>query len=498
MGAALLLSPVEAYELALQARVELAKRAAARKDVLAWGEALFPHKFYLGFCPQIHDHLIKVRLDKFTVTEAPRGSAKTTIGCFLIPLFQALVEPTSFQHYINVQSTEDKALAINRSIKSELENNDALIRLYGDQRGERWTDGQFVIKNGVIFSCVGAGQSIRGIAYNQIRPDYCMADDLYDHDHIGNPEATRKVNDWFWSDLYKALRQSGHTCMKLTGTAINGEDLLEKLKSKKGVIARTFQTVLDWVKKTVIWPAQKTFAQVMEDRELMPPTIWEREAQNIRRDDSTSLVKLEWLSSWEFQGAWLRQELRKGREPERQARKERLLKLEEVIIGQDPSIGKKQKSDATGTCLTIITSWTDAPGERDYWIMDLREGRLNMDQRVDLLKELIEAQPTDMRVTQQRIEAIGAFDDYATIAQQRTPVRVIRIDHVPDKLTNLENKSIHFSKQRVHINAGLPAKIKQTAVEQLTNNEPPHDDVRDAILLTLGGPRKGPGVWVIE
>jgi len=130
--------------------------------------------------------------------------------------------------------------------------------------------------------------------------------------------------------------------------------------------------------------------------------------------------------------------------------------------------------------------------------MDLREGRLTIDQRVDVLKEIIEAAPSDMKVTQVRIEAIGAFDDYATIAQRSIPVRVVRIDHVPDKLTNLENKSIHFQKERVHLNAGLPAPIRQTLKDQLTNNEPPHDDVRDGVLLTLGGPRKGPGIWVIE
>ena len=33
-----------------------------------------------------------------------------------------------------------------------------LRAVYGDVRGERWTDGRFVLKSGVIFSAISTGQ----------------------------------------------------------------------------------------------------------------------------------------------------------------------------------------------------------------------------------------------------------------------------------------------------------------------------------------------------
>ncbi len=478
------------------------REAARKRDILTWGKLLFPQKFSLGFCEELHGYFIKIRHDGFTCTEAPRGTAKTTIKCFLIPLFQALVEPETFKHYLNVQSTERKALAINRMIKKELETNLNLIAVYGDQRSKRWTDGQFILKNGVIFSCLGAGQSIRGIMEDAVRPDNVLVDDLYDREDIGNPEATKKKNEWFWGDLYPAMAQSGKTCMHFQGTAINKSDLLEELRTKAGIVWKSFKTILDFAKKLVIWPEQKSFDQVIAQRDTMPITIWEREFENKRRDDASALIKEAWLTGWEFELAWLHRQIREGRDPKRveNARlgKERIMVLETIRLGQDPSIGKNQKSDLTGTVLTYVTHFSDAPKEKHYWLVDVREARLTIDARCEVLKQIVEGRPHDLKQLTINIEAIGAFDDYATIAQQRVSAQVLRTSHVPDKLTNLENKSIHFSKQRVHLNAGLPTSVKTTIREQLINNTPAHDDVRDAILLTLDGPRKGPGIWVIE
>ncbi|MBX4215801.1 hypothetical protein KW797_02550 [Candidatus Parcubacteria bacterium] len=492
------LSETQKEEALRQFRYRKIRDAAAKKDILKWGKLLFGFKFPLGFCPELHEYFVDIRRAGFTGTEAPRGTAKTTIRCFLIPLFQALVEPTSYRHYLNVQATEDKALAVNRAIKRELEINDDLIAVYGEQKGERWTDGQFVLKNGVVFSCLGAGQSIRGVNYNNIRPDYCVVDDLFDRGDINNPASTREKNEWFWSDLYPALAQFGQVSMHVQGTAINSVDLLMELKGKVGVVWRSFKTVMNWAKKLVIWPEQKTFDQVMAQQAFMPITIWEREFQNQRRDGAASIIKEEWLSSWEYDPTELRKQLREGRDPARLAKKERLLILDTVLLGNDPSIGKKQKSDFTGTALTLVTHWTDAPEEQEFWIEDARELKASVDGRCDQLKKICEARPADSPVNEARIEAIAGFDDYASIAQGRLPVPVTRINHVLDKLTNLENKSLPFQKGRVHLNAKLPLSIKQTVKEQLTTNEPPHDDVRDAILLTIDVQRKGPGMWVIE
>ena len=50
---------------------------------------------------------------------------------------------------------------------------------------------------------------------------------------------------------------------------------------------------------------------------------------------------------------------------------------------------------------------------------------------------------------------------------------------------NLSAKSGHFEFGRVHISKRIPKPMRDKLKDQLTINNPPHDDVRDSVLLTL-------------
>lgn len=461
------------FELSRLARLEIARRAAKDKDILLWGWALFPEKFNLPYCEEMHGDFVAIRGEEFTNREAPRNHAKTTVKCFLIPLFQALEEPDTFRHYMNVQATDTKAKAVNIAIRSELEDNDLLREMYGDMRGERWTDAQFVLKNGVIFTAIGAGQSIRGTNYKNIRPDYIIVDDLYDEEDINNPEATEKKNQWFWGSLYPARAKSRRCSIHVQGTAINNEDLLEKLKKFEYVNSKTFRAVKDWDKKIVLWPELNTFESLLRDKELMGSVIFYREMQNERRDDTTSIVKRAWLTSWEYDPTELRLLLTK-----------REIFVVAKLVGNDPSIGKDSESDDTGTALLIKTGRPDGTGN-EYWIDWLWGEQLSLDKRVAQLEEVGKSQTPDSPVTQIRIEAVGGFDDYAQTVINRTNLPVHRVEQVKDKITVLENKSHYFENRKVHLNKNIPEKFKDMLIHQLTTNHPKHDDLRDAVLLCL-------------
>lgn len=287
----------QVFEIRRTARLEAARRAAKRKDILRWGEALFPEKFSLPFCHKLHSYFVKIRGERFTNTEAPRNHAKTTGKCFLVPLFQGLEEPETFNHYLNVQATATKAVEVNRSIKLELESNELLLALYGDKIGERWTDQQFCLKDGPIYTAIGAGQSVRGMNVRNKRPDYLIVDDLYDEEDIYNPESTEKKNRWFWGSLYPARAKSRRCSIHVQGTAINPYDLLEQLKTRPGVKSASFRAIEDEAKGLVLWPELNSIESLKEDRILMGPLIFAREMQNERLDDTTTILK---RSHWKF------------------------------------------------------------------------------------------------------------------------------------------------------------------------------------------------------
>lgn len=461
------------------ARVEMARRFAARRDILNWGKMLFPEKFNLPFCAEMHGYFVNIRGAELTNTEAPRNHAKTTIKCFLIPLFQALEEPDTFRHYLNIQSTDEKALAVNRSIKIELDENKELREIYGNQIGERWTDQQFVLRNGVVFTAKSAGQSLRGIQYRSKRPDYIIVDDLYDEDDLNNPESTLKKNSWFWGTLYLARAKSKRCSIHVQGTAINNEDLLEELKKKDRWASKTFKAVKDWDAKIVLWPELNTFASLEADRADMGSLIFFREMQNERWDESTAIVKRAWLKDWEYDPTNLVFNLHYF--------------VAAVTLNVDPSIGKNATNDATAMVLLYRTQYDDGRGQ-EFLIEGLWNEHLTMDKRVMRMQEIADTQKDNTRypITVANIEGVAGFKDFVAEVKRRTNIPVKEIDVHKDKITVLQNKSKFFEQGKVKISNRVDPKLRDLLVYQLTTNYPKHDDLRDALLLGLDD--KG-GLW---
>lgn len=480
-------TPEEQYEESRQARIEVARRAAKAKDILLWGRALFPEKFERDFCHELHGHFVSIRGEEFTSTQAPRFHAKTTIKCFLIPIFQALEEPASFHHYLNVQATNRKAVDVNIAIKEELETNEELLELYGDQVGPKWTESQFVLRNGVIFTALGAGESIRGKNYKNQRPDYIIIDDLYDEEDINNPEATLKKNAWFWGSLYPARAMTRRASIHVQGTAINDVDLLAELEKKEGWITRTFKAVIDWDKGIVLWENLKgsreaTFKAFQVDRANMSPYVFDREMQNERRNEAETVVKHSWLyrpdgTSWEYDPAAVRFD---GH-----------YQLVGTILTCDPSIGRRLINDDTAIAVILKARYNDGSGEV-FYIENLIVQKFAADERILKLEALGLERPPERPITECRIEAIAGFGDFSSEVTRRTNLPVQESTHVPDKITNLVNKSHFFKNGKVFLNKNLPEEIKQMLVYQLTTNFPKHDDARDAVLLGLDADS---GLW---
>ena len=474
------ITPEMLIEIKRQAKLELVRRYAKQKNILEWGKILFPDKFTLSFCKELHQYFIDIRDDAFTSTEAPRNHAKTLIKCFLVPIFQALNEPEEYKHYLNVQSTATKAVAVNLTIRNEFENNELLKEIYGDLiNPEKWTEKQFVLKNGIIFSAIGAGESVRGINYNSRRPDYIIVDDLYDEDDIHNIESTKKKTKWFWSSLFFARAKTKKCSIHVQGTAINKADLLYELQSKKRWRCKTFKAVKDFDKKIVLWLELNTFAELMADKEDTPSTIWFREMQNERRDEESNIIKECWIK-W-YDGPIPGENEDKG------------ISSEETITdrlgGCDPSIGQKVENDFTGIASVLKTKLKDENSFR-FYIKNVINEHLSLDARVKRLDELHKTE----KFTKVFIEGISGFKDFVAEVKRRTNIPVKEVDKVPDKIANLENKSHWFENGKVFINRNMDFKMKNLIVEQLTNNHPLNDDIRDAILLTLDSAlKKGSG-----
>ncbi len=506
----------EKQEISRQARVWYARYCAARGDILGWGFALFPEKFTVDFCPELHQYLVDIRHEPFASTEAPRNHAKTTIKCFLIPIYQALNEPETFQHYLNVQATDEKALSINTTIKTEIDENPLLREIYGDVRNmNRWTNGQFVVRvkkgdrvHEIVFTAKSAGQSLRGINYNSKRPDYILTDDLYNENDYYSKEQTEQKNAWFDGALMYARAKTKASCVHLLGTAANVYDKLELNKRNAKAckftdvkdakpdgrwVCRTFKAVVDEDSKKVLWPELNSFEDLMADKADSGSIVFNREMQNERWDEVSSIIKRHWLNGWEYDPSIKWANITRDFGPASP------VKILGAKLGCDPSTGEKETGDPAGFAVVIETM---GPGSRkDWWIEDLANEVLSFDGRLsklEAMKSYHHGRYPDPAFTLRRalIETIGGFIDFGEQAKKKTGLPIELVKFVLGKKANLASHSGEFEFGKVHISKNIDPKLRTLLVDQLVTNDPDHDDLRDSVLLCLGNQTQDMKSWV--
>jgi len=432
--------------LALIDDVEFMERS---QDILQWGRYYFPHKIQSNY-NDLHRHIKTIMFDEMTCTMASRGHAKTTMMCFLVPIYLALNFPEKYQHFLNVQSTTSKAISVNISIKEELETNEKLIADYGNQIGKKWTEKQFVLKNGVIFSAIGAGESMRGTNYKNIRPDFIICDDLLDDDDRYNVERVYKKNHWIWASLYPARNILKKCCFHFVGTPIHRQDILSVLSERADVIFAKFAAVKNWDKKETLW---MSWDELMKIKRNVGSLIFSQEYMCELIDDDTAKIKESWIKYHD-------------KRPDDS-------QIIDIRFGVDPAIGENKNNDYTAKIVVYRCS------NNRYWIEEARNEHISMMNNLDEIEFM-----SNRLSTQPIIETISGFQAFSRNLHDRGVSHKL-ITHKKNKLAELDSIAPLFEQGLVSISKSIPSKIRSKLVEQLILNHPPNDDLRDALIICL-------------
>jgi hypothetical protein len=248
---------------------------------------------------------------------------------------------------------------------------------------------------------------------------------------------------------------------------------MAQLEKSPDCISRTFQALPGWDGNpmspvTPLWPELNTFESLMKDKGLMGTHIFMRELQNEPRDPTTQIIKSGWIQ--EYDPDTLVFDLR--------------FQYNGCVLGVDPSIGAKVENDFTAIVLIYKGRYADGKGDF-FYIDQIWNEHISLDQRVNLLQGIQDRQPPARKISLAYIEAVAGFKDFTAEVKRRTTLPVREVDKVPDKITNLENKSKFFENKRVFINRNIEKKLKDALIYQLTTNHPKYDDLRDAALLPL-------------
>ncbi len=187
--------------------------------------------FHLGL-----DHALDDPTFRFVHARMFRGSAKTT----RLRMYTARRVAYGLSHTIlYVGASEDHASRSVKWLRRQVEVNRALTGVFGLRQGSKWHETELEILNDVTNeTCwvLGAGitGNIRGINFDDYRPDLIILDDVLTDENAATPDQRRKVVDLILGALKGSLApevEDPNAKMVFLQTPMHGEDASARAKA---------------------------------------------------------------------------------------------------------------------------------------------------------------------------------------------------------------------------------------------------------------------------
>lgn len=159
---------------------------------------------------------------------APRGHAKSTALTLSWAMYRLLMRKS--QHALIISSNESLASDQLGEIRNELRDNDNIEKLFGPFTFITEKENELIVqlpdKHSFRIIAKGAGQRMRGLKWNQKRPDLVLCDDLEDDEIVLNEERREKFRRWFYGAVRPIVKSGG--IIRFYGTIIHMDALLER------------------------------------------------------------------------------------------------------------------------------------------------------------------------------------------------------------------------------------------------------------------------------
>lgn len=218
---------------------------------------------------------------------APRGHAKST-ACTLTYLLASLVFRER-KYALLISDTLTQATQFLADLKKELTDNDKLIQLFGIKGFEKDTEDDVIVlfSDGERFRVTARGseQKLRGLKWDNARPDLIVCDDLENDEIVMNPERRAKFKRWFYGALIPC--KSVHGIVRIVGTILHEDSLLNNLMPKEFDKWTRRSQLKTWTEKKGPWLAVKYKAHDESFKHILWETRYSREWFLDKKQDYT-------------------------------------------------------------------------------------------------------------------------------------------------------------------------------------------------------------------
>ena len=289
-------SPFE--DLRPEAKKERKRRARYDKEYFC--QTYLPHYFYTDFA-DFHDEWVELTEieDELVLVAAPREHAKSTIFTFGNPLHAICYELKHF--IIPISDTADQATGFTVPMRLELEENPRIRHDFGDLRGRRWRDSDFVTSTNIRVLARGRGDKIRGLKWKQWRPDMVIVDDFENDKNVRNPRLVEEGMDWLLTAVLGSLKEP--FSMLMVGNIFAPKSILAQFIDEKDVDEETGEERPRYISRVYaaedehgnpLWPAAWPKERLAKRRRLMGTIRYNREMLN-RCIDERNPIQPHWF-----------------------------------------------------------------------------------------------------------------------------------------------------------------------------------------------------------
>ena len=311
-------------------------------DIPLFGRTCFP-KAYKKDTPPFHGEICDAFQDekqKQTLIASPRGSAKSTLVSFVLPMHKVAYKKSTEDLYIVIIS-ESRNQSINflNRIKFYLDTSEEYRMLYGNlgqATATTWREGEIVLANGARIIAAGTGNRVRGFIHRDTRPNLIIVDDFESETNALTKEARSKNRKWLTEAVIPSLSDDGR--LFLIGTVISEDCFLYWAKNSS-----------TW---KVLWFAicDKNF-----DNLLWPDKFPKKRILHIK-DDMASVGNL---------NGFYQEYMNEAQSPENAPFKPAFMKYHSYIL---------EKDDSGQWYLTDISKKDVGEGEREVIPVDIYQG----------------------------------------------------------------------------------------------------------------------------
>lgn len=267
--------------------------AEMMNDVMYFALICLPHHFNLppaDFHREIAKQLQKN--EQYTCIVAPRGFAKSTLVSLAYILHQVLFRKVRF--VVLLSDTASQAERFLDTIKAELEGNETIQALFGNMEGRKWTSSEIELAIGVKIMATGSGGKMRGIKYNQYRPDLIIVDDLENDELVKNKERRNDLELWYEGAVIPTLDPSGR--LVIIGTILHYDSLLSKLSKDPQYTQLFYQAITNG---RSLWEERMSYEKLIRMKKSFTSRglldVFQCEYMNQPISDENAIFKKEWF-----------------------------------------------------------------------------------------------------------------------------------------------------------------------------------------------------------